>query len=398
MKFSTKAIHVGQAADKSTGSTIVPIYQTSTFSLDEVGKDKGFLYSRMQNPTRAALEQCLAALESAHYALSFSSGMAAINAALSILRPGDHVVAMDDLYGGTYRLLEQVYKNYNITCSYVDGTVISSIEQAITKNTKIIWLETPSNPLLRIVDLIQVVQLAKAYNILVITDNTFATPYFQQPLSLGVDVVVHSTTKYIGGHSDVLGGAVITNNQELHEKYKFYQTTAGAVPGPFDMWLTLRGIKTLAVRMKQHEQNAFVLARALRGHAQIHEIHYPGLESHDGHAIAQQQMSGFGGVVSLHVKGGRQAAYTFLNNLKLFSIAISLGGVESLACHPASMTHNAIPVEFLDRKGITDNLVRLSVGIEDSQDLLDDVMQAFDKDSLISGIFVPGCTTVDQGL
>lgn len=374
MKFSTKAIHAGQDADSATGATIVPIYQTSTYTQEEIGVHKGYEYTRTGNPTRTALEECLASLENGKYGLAFASGLAAEAAVLSVLSPKDHIVAMDDLYGGTYRLFEKVFAPLGISTTYVDGTNLDAVKSAINKNTKLIWLETPTNPLLKIADIQAISEIAKANNIILVVDNTFATPYFQQPLNLGADIVVHSTTKYIGGHSDVVGGAVILNDRDLHEKIKFYQNAAGGIPGPFDSWLTLRGLKTLAVRMRQHEKNAQIIAKALLENPQVLSVNYPGLSNQ--HQLAKKQMTGFGGMISFQIKGGYNEVNNFVKNLKLFSLAESLGGVESLVSYPAAMTHASIPQEEREKRGITDNLIRLSVGIEDVEDLIDDINQA----------------------
>jgi len=376
MKFSTKAIHIAQEADKSTGATIVPIYQTSTFTQEEIGVHKGFEYSRTGNPTRSALEECITMLENGTYGLAFSSGLAATNAVLSILRPNDHVVAMDDLYGGTYRLFEKVFSPMGISFSYVNGTKTEEVERAFNSRTKLIWIETPTNPLLKIADISAISALAKSKNILLAVDNTFATPYFQLPLDLGADISVHSTTKYIGGHSDVVGGAVILKNEDLYEKIKFYQNAAGATPGPFDSWLTLRGLKTLAVRMREHEKNAFSVTEMFLSNKNIISVYYPGLSSHPGYSTAKKQMSGFGGIVSFEIAGNFEQANKFLKALRVFSLAESLGGVESLACYPPKMTHASIPEEVRIKRGIKNNLIRLSVGIEDSSDIIYDLEQA----------------------
>lgn len=381
MKFSTKAIHIGQKADESTGATIVPIYQTSTYTQEAIGKHKGYEYTRTGNPTRTALEECLASLENGKYGLAFSSGLAATAAVLSILRPGDNVVASDDMYGGTYRLFEKIYAPMGITFNYVDGTNLSEFQSAIKAETKLIWVETPTNPLLRISDIKGIASIAKQNNIFLAVDNTFATPYLQTPLDFGADIVVHSTTKYIGGHSDVVGGAVILNDVELYEKIKFYQNAAGGIPGPFDSWLTLRGLKTLALRMIEHQKNAVLLAEALSVHSQVLKVHYPGLKNHPQHELAKRQMRGFGGMISFEIKGGFEEVNIFMQNIKLFSLAESLGGVESLVSYPPQMTHASIPKEERDRRGITDNLIRLSVGIEDIHDLLEDLEQALAKSS-----------------
>lgn len=376
MEFSTKAIHVGQGADPATGATIVPIYQTSTYTQSGIGENKGYEYSRTGNPTREALEKCLASLEDGQYGLAFASGLAAISGVLSILRPGDHVVSSSDLYGGTYRLFEKVCSPLGIDFTYVNGTNPTEFQESIRPETKLIWVETPTNPLLQLVDISMVSQITKRENILLVVDNTFATPYFQQPLSWGADVVVQSTTKYLGGHSDVVGGAVVLNNNELYEKLKFHQNAAGAIPGPFDCWLTLRGIKTLAVRMNKHAENAKAVAEFLQGHPKAQNVRYPGLPEHSQHDLAKRQMSGYGGMVTFDLLGGREEADSFVRSLKLFSFAESLGGVESLACYPPEMTHGSIPREERIRRGITDGTIRLSVGIEDIDDLVTDLDQA----------------------
>lgn len=380
--FSTKAIHVGQEADSATGATIVPIYQTSTFTQEEIGKTKGYDYSRSDNPTRAVLEKAIAALENGNFGLAFASGLAAENAILSILKPGDNIVASDDLYGGTYRLFTKVIANQGITTTFVDGTNPVAIESAITKNTKLIWVETPTNPLLKLSDIKSISEIAKDKGVLLIIDNTFATPYFQKPLDLGADIVVHSVTKYINGHSDVVGGAIVTNNEELFQQIKFYQNAAGAILGPFDSWLTLRGLKTLAVRMERHEYNAKEIAEFLENNPNVVKVNYPGLDSHPQHELAKKQMTGFGGMISFEIQGGIPEVNKFVENLKLFSLAESLGGVESLVSHPAQMTHASIPAEQRKNIGINDNLVRLSVGIEDVEDLIADLKYALDSVSL----------------
>jgi cystathionine beta-lyase/cystathionine gamma-synthase len=374
MKFATRAIHAGQEPDPSTGAVMTPIFQTSTYAQAGLGENKGYEYSRSGNPTRTALEANLAALENGQYGLAFASGLAAETAILSLLDPGDHVVSCDDLYGGTYRLFERVVGRQQITASYVSaGAGIEEYEQAIRPNTRIIWLETPTNPLLCLVDIRALAEMAHQHKITVVVDNTFASPYFQQPLLLGADIVVHSTTKYINGHSDVIGGAVITSDPELYESLKFYQNAAGGVPGPFDSWLTLRGIKTLAVRMRQHAENAQTVARFLEGHSQVEKVYYPGLLSHPQHELAARQMSGFGGMVSCQFKGTYDEVAQKVRRFRVFTLAESLGGVESLVCHPASMTHASIPRELREARGLTDTLLRLSVGLEDVEDLLEDL-------------------------
>lgn len=376
MKFSTRAIHVGQDADSATGATIVPIYQTSTFTQAGPGDHKGYEYSRSGNPTRAALEEALASLEGGTYGLAFASGLAAENTVLSILRPGDHVVAAEDLYGGTARLLRQVFGPMGIETTFVDTTDSSAVLAAIRPATRMIWVESPSNPLLAITDIAAVARIARAAGVLLVVDNTFATPYLQRPLELGADVVVHSTTKYAGGHSDVVGGAIVVSSAELRDRFAFHQNAAGGVPGPFDSWLVLRGLKTLALRMRAHSENALAVARVMESHPAVEAVYYPGLASHPQHELASKQMAAFGGMVSVRLAGGREAAHAFLQALELFSLAESLGGVESLASYPAEMTHASLPGEDRERRGISGGLVRLSVGIEDASDLIEDVTNA----------------------
>ncbi|HEX6551143.1 MAG TPA: cystathionine gamma-synthase [Ktedonobacteraceae bacterium] len=376
MKFSTKAIHAGQEPDPTTGAIMPPIFQTATYAQNGLGDHKGYEYSRTHNPTRTALEECIAALEDGKYGLAFASGMAAETAILSLLSTGDHLVACDDLYGGSYRIFERVMRRYNVETSYVPAGNIAAYEQAIRPNTKLIWLETPTNPLLRLIDIQAVAEIAHRHNILVVVDNTFASPYFQQPLKLGADIVVHSTTKYINGHSDVIGGALVLNNEEAYESMKFYENAAGNVPSPFDAWLTLRGIKTLAVRMRQHDENARAVAKFLEEHPRVEKVYYPGLPSHPDYELAKRQMSGFGGMVSFQFKGVYADVDKLVRRFKVFSLAESLGGVESLVCHPVSMTHSSIPKEIREARGLTDTLLRLSVGIEDAEDLLADLQQA----------------------
>lgn len=378
MKIATKAIHVGQSADEATGATIVPIYQTSTYTQAGIGENKGWSYSRSGNPTRAALETCLASLEEGNHGLAFASGMAATAAVLSLLRPGDHVVSAEDIYGGTYRYFEQVLRPNGITFNYVDGRDSSTFAGAIKAETRLIWIETPTNPLLQLVDISAVAAVAKAHGVRLAVDNTFATPVIQRPLTLGADMIVHSTTKYIGGHSDVVGGAVVTNDSELYREIKFHQNAAGGVPGPFDSWLTLRGLKTLALRMRQHSENAQRIAEFLLAHPRVKTVYYPGLSSHPQHALAKQQMDAFGGMVSFEIDGGRPAAEAFARGLRVFAFAESLGGVESLCCYPSEMTHGSFPREERERRGITDGLFRLSVGIEDAGDLIEDLSAALD--------------------
>ena len=378
MEFATRAIHAGQEPDPTTGATIFPIYQTSTYTQAGLGENKGFEYSRSGNPTRAALETCLASLEGARYGLAFASGLAAENCIVTTLRPGDHIVAGDDLYGGTYRLFERLARPMGIAISYVPARDTAAYAAAMTPNTKFVWLETPTNPLLSLVDIAAVAEIAHAGNARVVVDNTFASPYNQQPLALGADIVFHSTTKYLNGHSDVIGGAIMTSDQEIYEALAFYQNAAGGVPGAFDCWLVMRGVKTLAVRMRQHEENALAIAHFLSNHPKVRAVFYPGLPSHPDYELAQRQMRGPGGMVSFDMKGGLPAVKRMVKKLRVFALAESLGGIESLCCHPASMTHASIPAQLREARGITDTLVRLSVGIEDAKDLIDDLKTALD--------------------
>jgi cystathionine gamma-lyase len=380
--FSTRAIHAGQAADPATGATVVPIYSTSTYTQEAPGKHKGFEYSRTGNPTRKALEECLASLEGGARGLAFASGLAATTAVFSLLKPGDEVAAGADLYGGTYRLLERVFKPWGLVARYTEDPSQAGFARIMTPATRLVWIETPTNPLLQIVDIAAVAELVHkkrkgGQQIVLAVDNTFASPYLQQPLALGADLVVHSTTKYLGGHSDVVGGAVI-GPADLLDPIAFYQNAAGGVPGPFDAWLTLRGMKTLAVRMERHCANARKLAEQLSRHPRVQRVYYPGLSSHPGHELARKQMRDFGGMISISVKGGREAALKLLTRTRLFSLAESLGGVESLIGHPATMTHASIPAEIRQARGIDDGLVRLSVGIEDVEDLQADLFQALE--------------------
>ena len=376
MKFETKAIWVGQEADEATGATIVPIYQTSTFTQEEVNKHKGYEYSRVGNPTRTALDSCIASLEEGKYGLTFSSGLAAEHAILSLLKPGDHVIAPEDMYGGTYRLIKEMFEPYNINFTFTDFTNLNLVKQAFQSSTKLVWIETPTNPTLKIFDIEAISEISHKKNAIVVVDNTFLSPYFQKPLLLGADIVVHSTTKYINGHSDIIGGAVVLNNAELYGKIHLVQKAVGAVPSPFDSWLTLRGVKTLAVRMIRHEENAFNVVRFLQKQPNVIEVFFPGLESHPGHAISKKQMTGFGGVVSFKIKGGLPECNKFFKKLKIFQLADSLGGVESLANYSALMTHDYFPAELRMKIGVTDNLIRLSVGLEHIDDLLEDLKNA----------------------
>ena len=355
---------------------MTPIFQTATYAQAGLGEHKGFEYARTSNPTRSALEACMAALEDGKHGLAFASGMAAESAILSLLNAGDHIVSCDDLYGGTYRIFERVMRRYTVETSYVPVGNLDAYEKAIRPNTKIVWLETPTNPLLSLVDIRAIAEIVHRHKLLVVVDNTFASPYFQQPLKLGADVVVHSTTKYINGHSDVIGGALVLNDEEVYEAIKFYQNAAGGVPSPFDAWLTLRGIKTLAVRMRQHEENARAIAGFLAEHPRVEKVYYPGLVSHPDHELAKRQMSGFGGMVSFQPRGSYADIAQMVRRFKVFALAESLGGVESLVCHPASMTHGSIPRDIRASRGLTDTLLRLSVGIEDKEDLIRDLEQA----------------------
>ncbi len=378
MGFSTDAIHTGQEPDPATGAIIVPIYQTSTFVQDELGKHKGYEYARTGNPTRAALEKNLACLEGGRFAYAFASGMAAINALMSLLKSGDHVVAGHNLYGGSFRLFERVLRNFGLQFSYANTCRREEVEKALRPETRLLFVETPTNPVMENTDLAATAKLAHARGVLLAVDNTFMSPYFQRPLELGADCVVHSTTKYLNGHSDGVGGAVILNDPALAERLQFLQNAAGAVLGPFDSWLILRGVKTLAVRMRQHHENGMAIASFLDQHPKVRKVNYPGLASHPQHALAKKQMSGFGGMISFET-GSLENARKVLKSVQLCSLAESLGGVETLISHPASMTHASVPPEDRARIGITDGLVRISVGIEDVEDLIADLEQALAK-------------------
>lgn len=378
LDLKTRVIHAGQQPDPSTGAVMTPIYATSTYVQESPGKHKGFEYSRTLNPTRLAYEKCIADLESGTKGLAFASGMAAVATILEILSPGDHVVACDDLYGGTYRLFENVRKkSAGVNFSFVDFKDSQKIENAIRKETKLIWVETPTNPMLKIIDLTVVADIAKKYNLISVADNTFATPILQRPLELGFDLVMHSATKYLNGHSDMVGGVVvINNNNELSEQLSYLQNAVGAISGPFDSFLALRGLKTLAVRMERHCENALELAHWLNEHPKVEKVFYPGLPSHPQYQLAKKQMSMFGGMVSIVLKGNLDKTISFLEHCELFALAESLGGVESLIEHPAIMTHASIPKEQRDMLGIKDSFVRLSVGIESIDDLKNDLSQA----------------------
>jgi cystathionine beta-lyase/cystathionine gamma-synthase len=370
--FATRALHIGQGPDPATGAVVQPIHLATTFAQQGVGKHKGFEYSRSGNPTRAALEENLAGLEDAKHSLAFSSGLGAETTLMLLLNPGDHVVYMEDVYGGTYRLFDKVMKRYGMTFTAVDAGDMDAVDRAITPATRLVWLESPTNPLMRIVDIDAVSEVAHSHGAMVCVDNTFATPYLQQPLHLGADFVVHSTTKYIGGHSDVVGGAIMTNHDELEQQLRFHQNAVGAIPSPFDCWLLLRGIKTLALRVERQSQNAMEVAQALEKNRAVKRVHYPGLVSHPGHAVASRQMRMFGGMMSIEV-ADEATALRALSRLKIFALAESLGAVESLAEHPALMTHASIPASERKRIGVGDGLIRLSIGVEDVADLIADL-------------------------
>ena len=378
MGFSTDAIHTGQEPDPATGAIIVPIYQTSTFVQEELGKNKGYEYARTSNPTRAALERNLARLEGGRFGFAFASGMAAINALLTLFKSGDHIITGRNVYGGTFRLFERILKNFGLEFTYVDTTRLANVEEAIRKNTRLLFLETPTNPIMEITDLAAASELAHRHGVLVAVDNTFMSPYLQRPLELGADVVVHSTTKYLNGHSDGVGGAALINDAGLAERLKFIQNAAGAVLGPMDSWLVLRGVKTLAVRMRQHSENGMAVAQFLEAHPKVKRVHYPGLPSHPQYELGKKQTHGPGGMLSFET-GSIENARAILKSVRLCSLAESLGGVETLISHPASMTHASVPPEDRKRLGITDGLVRISVGIEDIEDLIADLDQALAK-------------------
>ena len=378
-RFETRAIHVGQAADPATGATIVPVYQTVTYTQDAIGSHRGYEYSRTDNPTRAALEACLASLEGGRFALAYGSGMAAIHGATQLLAAGDHVVVADDLYGGSYRLFTKVMPRFGVRFSYVDATRPEEIEKAMEGATRFVWIESPTNPMLRLVDLSACAQIARSHGARLVVDNTFATPFLQNPLAQGAHVVVHSTTKYLGGHSDVIGGAVVVDDEETWQQLRFTRNATGGVPGPWDAWLTLRGAKTLALRMRQHESNAERVAAFLCGRREVARVYYPGLPDHPGHELARRQMRGFGGMVTVDLAGGPAAARAFCESTRLFSLAESLGGVESLLGYPWTMSHAAFPPEEKLRKGISEATLRLSVGIEHPDDLCEDLAQALER-------------------
>src|SRR3954470_16444688 len=378
-RFETLAIHAGQHPDPTTGAVMTPVYFTSTYAQSGPGEHKGFEYSRTRNPTRDALQGCLAALEGGKHALAFASGLAATDAVLHLLSAGDHIVLSDDLYGGTFRLADKVFKRLGIEQSFVDVTDPRAVEAAMKPSTKLLWVETPTNPMLKICDLAALAEICRKRNVISVCDNTFATPFFQRPLELGFDVTAHSMTKYLNGHSDVVAGALVVRRDDLHERLAFLQNAVGAQLGPMDSFLVLRGLKTLHVRMERHETNARRVAEALRGHKRAQCVTWPGLEEHPQHALAARQMKGFGGMLTFVIDGGLPAARTFLKALRLWTCAESLGGVESLIEHPAIMTHASVPPETRRKLGIDDGFIRLSVGIENAQDLIDDLFQALDR-------------------
>ena len=379
MRFETRAIHDGQEPDPRTGAVTVPVYQTSTYQQDGIGRPRGYEYSRTGNPTRDALERALASLENGRHALAFASGVAATTAVLhALLKPGDHLLAGYDLYGGTYRLFEKIFRPWGLEVSYGETEDLDSFLNHLRDNTKMIWVESPTNPLLKVVDLKGLAERVKGRRIRLVVDNTFASPFLQRPLDLGAGMVVHSTTKYIGGHSDLIGGAVVLKNDEDARAVKMYQNAAGAVPGPWDCWLALRGLKTLGLRMERHCANAQILAERLENHPAVAKVYYPGLPHHPGHDIAKRQMAGFGGMISFELRGGFAAVERFVRHVRLFILGESLGGVESLVCYPPKMTHASFSREEREKRGIKDSLVRLSVGIEHVEDLWADLAQALD--------------------
>ena len=379
MKFDTKVVHAAIKPDLTTGSIVTPLHQTATYVMEEVGKDKGFDYARSANPTRQMMEDHLAALDSGKYGIAFSSGMAAVDSCLKLLKTGDHVICSDDVYGGTYRLFNQLLINYDLHFTYVDTSFPDKIEKAIRPETKMIWAETPTNPLLKITDLNAVAKIAKKHGLIFAIDTTFITPVFLRPLEFGADLVIHSTTKYLSGHSQLIGGMVITNREDFFDQLKFVQKTVGAIPSPFDCWLTLLGVKTLDIRMKKHASNAQGVAEFLQNHPKVASVTYPGLPSHPNYQVAKEQMSGFSGMISFELTGGISAGKTLMNLVQLAQIAESLGSVETMIAHPATMTHPAIPKEERLANGLTDGLVRISVGIENVNDIIYDLEMALEK-------------------
>ena len=379
MKFDTKVVRAGISPDPTTGSILPPIYETATYVLPEVGRDLGFDYTRSSNPTRQVLEENLATIDSGKYAVSFASGMSAVDSCFKLLSAGDHIVCGDDVYGGVTRLLDNVTANQGIDVSYVDTTNADAVRNVITPKTRMLWIETPTNPLLKVSDLEEMVKIAKENDILLGVDATFATPVFLRPLEYGADIVMHSTTKYLAGHNQIIGGVIITNHQHVYERMKYIQKTIGAVSSPFDCWLNLSGLKTLHLRMKRHEESAMAIAEFLEGHNKIDRVLYPGLASHPQHAIAKAQMSGFSGMIAFELTGGTEAGKRLMNNVQLCGLAESLGSVETMITHPASMTHVDVPAEDRRKRGLTDGLVRLSVGIEDVEDIIADLESALEK-------------------
>jgi len=380
MRFATKTIHAGQPSEPETGALVAPIFQTSTYEQEAPGQDKGFSYSRTNNPTRQRLEEVLAALEGVPYAAAFASGLAAENAILqAYLRPGDEIIIPLDVYGGTYRILNKVYQPFGIVIRQIDTSDLKAVEATIGKKTRLVWIESPTNPRLQINDIAEISRLAHASNALVVVDNTFATPCFQQPFELGADIVVHSVTKYLAGHSDTIQGAALAKDAAVFEPIKFLQNATGAVPSPFDCWLTLRGIKTLELRMQRHEENAIAIANALDGHPLVTRVYFPGLASHPGHDVARKQMTGFGGMVSFELKGNMDEVVAFASSRRFFALGESLGGVKALICHPATMTHASIPAEARAELGLSDSLLRLSPGCEASDDLVEDLLEGLEQ-------------------
>jgi len=379
LKFDTKVVRGSSKPDPTTGSIVPPLHQTATYVLEEVGKDKGFDYTRAANPTRELLEEHLAKIEDAKYGVCFSSGMSAVDACLKLLKAGDHVICSDDVYGGVSRHFNQVLVHYGLEFSYVNSSNPEEVKNAIKSNSKLLWIETPTNPLLKITDLNVMNKIAKDHNLIYGVDSTFATPVFLRPLEFGADVVMHSTTKYLSGHNQIIGGAILTNNQEIFDKMKFIQKTIGAVPSPFDCWLTMLGLRTLHLRMRKHAKNAQVVAEFLESHPKVSKVVYPGLTSDPGHLIAKEQMDGYSGIISFELSGGISAGKHVMNNVKLCFLAESLGAVETMITHPATMTHAEVPEEERHARGLTDGLVRLSIGIEDKQDIIDDLNQALEN-------------------
>ena len=379
MKFDTKVVQAGVTPDPTTGAILPPLYQTATYVLEEVGKDKGFDYTRSSNPTRQVMEEILAVLDGGKFGIAFASGMSAVDSCMKLLKAGDHVICSDDVYGGVSRHFNQILVNYDLHFTYVDSSNAANIENAIQSNTKLIWIETPTNPLLKITDLEAVGNIAKKHNILFGVDSTFATPVFLRPLEFGADLVMHSTTKYLSGHNQLIGGVVITNREDLFDQLKFVQKTIGAVPSPFDCWLTILGIKTLDLRMKKHDSNAQTVAEYLEAHPKILSVTYPGLPSHPAHETAKKQMSGFSGMISFELTGGIPAGKIVMNSVKLAKLAESLGSVETMITHPATMTHADVPKDEREARGLTDGLVRLSVGIENPDDIIADLGQALNQ-------------------